>query len=126
LNACQGDVSGGRNALPRQSTFAHSPPGDLPQLALDRPSSVEQSSIHFIEIMVGRVEHKAARNADRDADGVAIKLDCKALCTHRTLLPVSGSMPVQAQDRAGGASARLIIEEGALATSDARLVSKKP
>ena len=58
-------------------------------MALDGAGARENTAIHFVEFIVRRVKHEAARNADGDADRAAIELNYKSL-GHRTLLPASG------------------------------------
>lgn len=69
-----GARSGERSACLR-CAYPALPPGNPPQLALDRAGAREQAAIHSIEMVIGRVEHEAARNSDRDADGATIELD---------------------------------------------------
>jgi len=79
-------TSGERWHALNRTSRAPPPVGDLPDVPLDGAGPGEQPPIHLIEIIVGRVEHEAAGNADGNADGVAVVFNDKTLPSHGTLL----------------------------------------
>lgn len=57
---------------------------DSSQLALKRSGARKEAAVELVEIAARRKEHKAAGDADGDADGAAVELDCETLAWHVT------------------------------------------
>lgn len=74
--------SGESRIGPEPGFLAFSSLGDFPELALDRPGFPKGLPVHFFEGLVGRVEDKPACQPHGDADGPALKFDCKSLHCH--------------------------------------------
>jgi hypothetical protein len=74
--------SGGQRGYPAELRCTPPTPCDLFQFPFDGPCAGKATAVHFVERIIGRIEHEAAWNADCNADRLSVELDDKSLADH--------------------------------------------